>query len=58
MKIMDKLLVVPAVLFAAQSQAAVDVTGFTVDQATRPYGLIVMALILVGIGVASLRRAS
>lgn len=58
MKIMDKMLFAPAVLFAAQSQAAVDVTGFTIDQASRPYGLIVMTLVLVGIGVATLRRAS
>lgn len=58
MKIMDKVLFAPAIVFATQSQAAVDVTGFTIEEATRPYGLILMTLLLAGLGVAALRRAS
>ncbi|MDG1389170.1 MAG: hypothetical protein P8L70_05060 [Halioglobus sp.] len=53
-----KVLAVPALLAAAQSQAAVDVTGFTVEGGSLPYGLIAMALIAVGIGFVSLRHNS
>jgi hypothetical protein len=58
MKKIDKLLFAPAVLLASQTQASVDVTGFTIQEASRPYGLILMSLLLVGIGLAWLRPSS
>ncbi len=58
MKNIAKILAAPVLLTAAQSQAAVDVTGFTVEGGSLPYGLIAMALIMVGIGFVSLRRNS
>ncbi len=54
----EKLLFAPAVLLATQAHAAVDVSGFTVEGATRPYGLIVMTLLLVGLGISYLRPSS
>jgi uncharacterized integral membrane protein len=58
MKKMDVLLSTPLVLLASQTQAAVDVTGFTIQEASRPYGLILMVVLLVGIGLARLRTSS
>lgn len=58
MKITEKMFIAPAVLLGTQAQAAVDVTGFTVESATRPYGLIVVSLLLLGIGLACLRPSS
>lgn len=57
MKITKTLLSAPALLLGAQAQAAVDITGFTIEEASRPYGLILVTLLLLGIGLASLRRA-
>ena len=53
----NKLLILSTLLLASQSQAAVDVSGFTIEGATRPYGLIAMTVIMVAIGLLSLRRA-
>lgn len=58
MKKVEKFLLAPAVLLVSQAHAAVDVTGFTIAEATRPYGLIAMTIILAGIGLAWLRPSS
>ena len=58
MKKTGTVLFAPAVMLASQAHAAVDITGFTIAEASRPYGLIIMTLILVGIGVALLRPSS
>ena len=55
---MKSLSSVLLVMLAGRAQAAVDVTGFTVDEASLPYGLIVMALVMSGVALATLRRAS
>jgi len=57
MKIVDKLMLAPVVLMGTQAQAAVDVTGFTIQEASRPYGLILSVVLLAAIAIASLRRA-
>jgi len=57
MKNIDKLVLAPVVLMGSQAQAAVDVTGFTIQEASRPYGLILSAILLAAIALASLRRA-
>lgn len=58
MKKVSTLLFAPAVLLAGQAQAAVDVSGFTIAEASRPYGLIIMSLLLVGIAMVWLRPTS
>lgn len=58
MKIISTLSTVPVLVLAAQAQAAVPVSGFTIDGASRPYGLILITLLLVGIGVKHLRSSS
>ncbi|WP_230198455.1 hypothetical protein [Luminiphilus syltensis] len=55
---MELWLTAPIMLATTQAQAAVDVTGFTVEGASRPYGLIALALLLVGIGLTRMRKAS
>ncbi|MEM1110362.1 MAG: IPTL-CTERM sorting domain-containing protein [Pseudomonadota bacterium] len=57
MKVVEKVAAAAVLLVASQAQAGVDVTGFTIESASRPYGLIVMALLIVGFGLASLRRS-
>ena len=51
----NKLLLVFATFLASQAQAAVDVSGFTIEGASRPYGLFALVLILVVIAAASMR---
>ena len=58
MKFIHKLLVVSAVAMAAQAQAAVDVTGFSIGGGSFPYGLFAMVLLLAAVGLHQLRRNS
>ncbi|MFK7829419.1 MAG: hypothetical protein AB8B57_06535 [Congregibacter sp.] len=44
-------------LITTQAQAAIPVSGFTVEQASTPYGLIAMASILLAMGLYRLRSS-
>lgn len=58
MKVKKSLLVASTALFASQTHAAVDVTGFSIGGGSFPFGLVAMILILAGFGYTRLRRES
>ena len=44
-------------LVPLQAQAAIPLSGFTIEQGARPYGLAVMVLLLVALGAYWLRNS-
>ena len=58
MKRTGTLMTMLGALLAVQAEAAVPVSGFTIEQGSQPYGLVFMAIVLAAIGLYSLRSSN